>query len=100
MKTGTGAFGLAARKASNGCGMGCSLHFRPPRACLQTATALSMSTQHGWTWSAPLSGGLYRMRDGRVSQITIDGLDHDVVYSISGGKDEVWVGRQRGGLTC
>lgn len=53
----------------------------------------------GWTWSAPLSGGLYRMRDGRVSQITIDGLDHDVVYSISGGKDEVWVGRQSGGLT-
>src|SRR5258707_13172700 len=27
------------------------------------------------------------------------GLDSDVVYSISGGDSEIWVGRQRGGLT-
>ena len=53
----------------------------------------------GRTWFAPLSGGLYWLRNGQVHQVTADGLDHDVVYSISGGKDEVWVGRQRGGLT-
>jgi ligand-binding sensor domain-containing protein/signal transduction histidine kinase len=53
----------------------------------------------GRTWFAPLSGGLYWMRDGRIAPITLGGLDHDVVYSISGGKDEVWVGRQSGGLT-
>jgi ligand-binding sensor domain-containing protein/signal transduction histidine kinase len=51
------------------------------------------------TWFAPLSGGLYWLKDGKVGKVTIGGLDHDVVYSISGGAGEVWLGRQRGGLT-
>ncbi len=50
-------------------------------------------------WFAPLSGGLYWMKEGQVGQITVDGLEHDVVYSISGGGGEVCVGRQHGGLT-
>ena len=54
---------------------------------------------HGRTWTAPLSGGLYWMQDGKVGHISLDGLAHDVVYSISGGDDEIWVGRQHGGLT-
>jgi signal transduction histidine kinase/ligand-binding sensor domain-containing protein len=53
----------------------------------------------GRTWFAPLSGGLYWLKNGRVGRITIAGLDSDVVYSISGGDGEVWIGRQRGGLT-
>jgi signal transduction histidine kinase/ligand-binding sensor domain-containing protein len=53
----------------------------------------------GRIWFAPLSGGLYWMKEGQVGHITVDGLDHDVVYSISGGGGEVWVGRQHGGLT-
>jgi signal transduction histidine kinase/ligand-binding sensor domain-containing protein len=53
----------------------------------------------GRTWFAPLSGGLYRLKDGRIGRITIAGLDNDIVYSISGGNGEVWIGRQRGGLT-
>jgi signal transduction histidine kinase/ligand-binding sensor domain-containing protein len=53
----------------------------------------------GRTWFAPLSGGLYWLKDGRVGRITISGLDSDIVYSISGGDGEVWIGRQRGGLT-
>lgn len=53
----------------------------------------------GRTWFAPTEGGLYWMRDGRVGRVTQAGLDRDVVYSIDGGKGEVWVGRQRGGLT-
>jgi signal transduction histidine kinase len=40
------------------------------------------------------------MKEGHVGQITAGGLEHDVIYSISGGKDEVWIGRQRGGLTA
>jgi len=51
------------------------------------------------TWFAPLSGGLYWLKDGRVGRITAAGLDKDVVYSIDGGNGEVWVGRQHGGLT-
>lgn len=53
----------------------------------------------GRTWFAPLSGGLYWMKDGRVGSVDAAGLKNDIVYSISGGGGEVWVGRQRGGLT-
>ncbi|SFS17884.1 Two component regulator propeller [Granulicella pectinivorans] len=53
----------------------------------------------GRTWFAPLSGGLYFLKDGHTTRITAAGLTDDVVYSISGSGDEVWVGRQRGGLT-
>ncbi len=55
------------------------------------------------TWFAPVSGGLYSLRDGKVTHVSIAGLDKDVVYSIagnaSGGDDELWIGRQRGGVT-
>jgi signal transduction histidine kinase len=50
-------------------------------------------------WFAPVSGGLYMLDRGRVQRIRLDGLDHDVVYSISGTGDEIWAGRQHGGLT-
>jgi signal transduction histidine kinase/ligand-binding sensor domain-containing protein len=53
----------------------------------------------GRTWLAPLSGGLYWMSDGKVGHIALDGIERDVVYSISGGGGEIWVGRQCGGLT-
>lgn len=50
-------------------------------------------------WFAPASGGLYWMKDGVVTAVTVAGLDRDVVYSIAGDDHGVWVGRQRGGLT-
>jgi ligand-binding sensor domain-containing protein/signal transduction histidine kinase len=53
----------------------------------------------GRIWFAPLSGGLYWMKEEQVGHITVDGLEHDVVYSISSGDGEVCVGRQHGGLT-
>ncbi len=53
----------------------------------------------GRTWLAPLSGGLYWMSEGRVGHLTLDGLDRDIVYSISGGDGDIVVGRQRRGLT-
>jgi ligand-binding sensor domain-containing protein len=53
----------------------------------------------GRTWFAPLAGGLYWMKEGQVGHVSVDGLEHDVVYSISGGGGEVCVGRQQGGLT-
>jgi len=51
------------------------------------------------TWFAPLAGGLYWMRDGHTHRISGAGLDSDVVYSIAGSGGDIWVGRQRGGLT-
>lgn len=53
----------------------------------------------GRTWFAPTTGGLYWLKNRTVGHITIAGLDKDVVYSISGGGGEIWIGRQRGGLT-
>lgn len=53
----------------------------------------------GRAWFAPISGGLYWLNGGRIGRVTIAGLENDVVYSISGGNGEIWLGRQRGGLT-
>src|SRR5262249_7920046 len=41
----------------------------------------------------------YWEKDGKTGQVTEDGLDHDVVYSLDGSKGDLWVGRRQGGLT-
>jgi PAS domain S-box-containing protein len=51
----------------------------------------------GRTWFAPAQGGLYILQNGRVQPVTSI-PPNEVVYSISGRGDEVWGGRQRGGL--
>jgi ligand-binding sensor domain-containing protein/signal transduction histidine kinase len=52
------------------------------------------------TWIAPLAGGLYSIAGGqRIEPVSVAGLANDVVYSISGGGGDVWLARQRGGLT-
>jgi signal transduction histidine kinase/ligand-binding sensor domain-containing protein len=50
-------------------------------------------------WIAPTGGGLYLLHDGTIERIRAAALNDDVVYSITGAGTEVWVGRQRGGLT-
>src|SRR5262249_49431086 len=50
-------------------------------------------------WFAPSSGGLYWMRDGHVARVDQAGLSSDVIYSLDGTGNELWIGRQRGGLT-
>jgi ligand-binding sensor domain-containing protein/signal transduction histidine kinase len=51
------------------------------------------------TWFASAQGGLYVLQNGRVQSAMSAVSANDVVYSISGSGDEVWLGRQRGGLT-
>ena len=52
------------------------------------------------TWVAPIDGGLRWLKGEEQGSVTVAGLDRDIVYSIAGGqKNELWVGRQRGGLT-
>src|SRR5262249_11955374 len=51
------------------------------------------------TWFAPSNGGLFWLKEAQIERVTTAGLGKDVVYSITGGKGELWVGRQRGGLT-
>lgn len=58
------------------------------------------AARDGRIWFAPRRGGLYWLRNGHLGRVAVAGLDHDIVYSISGGGGQVWVGRQRGGLTC
>jgi signal transduction histidine kinase len=51
-------------------------------------------------WVAPIEGGLRWLRGEKQWSVTAAGLNHDIVYSIAGGeKNELWLGRQRGGLT-
>ena len=53
----------------------------------------------GRTWFATVSGGLFCLENGTVKRISVPGLNNDVIYSIDGSKDELWLGRQQGGLT-
>jgi signal transduction histidine kinase/ligand-binding sensor domain-containing protein len=53
----------------------------------------------GRTWFAPMDGGLYWLKNDHIERVTTAGLDRDVVYSISGGRGELWLGRRQGGLT-
>jgi ligand-binding sensor domain-containing protein/signal transduction histidine kinase len=52
------------------------------------------------TWVAPIEGGLRWLKAGEGGTVTADGITHDIVYSIAGsGREDLWIGRQRGGLT-
>jgi ligand-binding sensor domain-containing protein len=50
-------------------------------------------------WFGDVGSGLLWLKDGRHGRVNDAGLDKDVVYSIAGQGNEVWLGRQRGGLT-
>ncbi len=50
-------------------------------------------------WFPPIAGGLWWVKDGKHGRVTVAGLDKDVIYSIAGRNGELWLGRQRGGLT-
>jgi ligand-binding sensor domain-containing protein/signal transduction histidine kinase len=51
------------------------------------------------TWFPPLTGGLWWVKNGQHGEIRQAGLERDVVYSIAGREGELWIGRERGGLT-
>ena len=54
----------------------------------------------GLTWVAPIEGGLRWLKRGQSGAVIADGVANDVVYSIAGiHNDDVWLGRQRRGLT-
>ena len=55
--------------------------------------------QEGRAWFAPFEGGLHWLKDGKSGSVTSDGLGQDVIYSIAGNKNELWIGRRRRGLT-
>src|SRR5258708_1230311 len=50
------------------------------------------------TWFAPAGGGLYVMKDGRVQALKSSLFHKEVIYSITGRKNEIWIGTQHSGL--
>jgi ligand-binding sensor domain-containing protein/signal transduction histidine kinase len=50
-------------------------------------------------WIPPVEGGLWWLKGGHRGRVSNDGLDRDEIYSIAGSRTELWLGRQRGGLT-
>ena len=50
------------------------------------------------TWFAPAGGGLYVMKDGQAQALKSSFLHDEVAYSITGRKNEIWIGTQRSGL--
>jgi len=49
-------------------------------------------------WSAPAEGGLYLLKDGRAQALNAPLVDKEVIYSITGGGNQIWVGTQYNGL--
>jgi signal transduction histidine kinase/ligand-binding sensor domain-containing protein len=55
--------------------------------------------KEGRTWFAPAQGGLYALKNASIVFNATGIPANDVVYSIGGNGDDLWVGRQHGGLT-
>jgi ligand-binding sensor domain-containing protein/signal transduction histidine kinase len=54
----------------------------------------------GRIWVAPIEGGLRWLNGARGGTLSANGIAGDTVYSLAGsGGNDLWVGRQRGGLT-
>jgi len=53
----------------------------------------------GRLWFAPAQGGLYALKNGSIQTISTGVPSNDEVYSINADGNELWVGRQHGGLT-
>jgi signal transduction histidine kinase/ligand-binding sensor domain-containing protein len=54
---------------------------------------------HGTVWTGPRSGGLYSVRDGKLTEFQSGRLGRDEVYSIAGDGDDLWLGSKSRGLT-
>jgi ligand-binding sensor domain-containing protein/signal transduction histidine kinase len=50
------------------------------------------------TWFAPAEGGLSFIKDGRVEALKSSLFHNEVIYSITGSKNEIWIGTQHSGL--
>ncbi len=53
----------------------------------------------GRIWFGPADGGLYSLGISTMNRTYVPNLSHDVIYSIAGLGEDLWIGRQQGGLT-
>ncbi|MEO8660892.1 MAG: two-component regulator propeller domain-containing protein [Bryobacteraceae bacterium] len=75
------------------------LSYSPAAAVRSESSGPVYVDDDGTVWNGPLDGGLVWRRGTQSGRIAAAGLDRDVIYSIAGGKQELWIGRRRGGLT-
>lgn len=54
---------------------------------------------HDHVWLAPIAGGLGMLKGGIGQSFQSAGPSRDIIYSITGHGNDLWLGRQRGGLT-
>ena len=54
---------------------------------------------HDHIWLAPIAGGLGTLKGGIIQPFQSAEPGRDIVYSITGRGNDLWLGRQRGGLT-
>jgi len=54
---------------------------------------------HDRIWLAPIAGGLGTLKEGIIQLFQSAGLSRDIIYSITRHGNDLWMGRQRGGLT-
>jgi signal transduction histidine kinase/ligand-binding sensor domain-containing protein len=73
--------------------------YSAPEAMPSESNGPIYEDREGRLWFAPMQGGLWGLEEGKPERLAEAGLDHDIVYSIAGGLDGLWIGRQRGGLT-
>ena len=73
--------------------------YSAPRGGSSEGSGTIFVDTRGRKWFAPSDGGLYWEKGQQAGYVKDAGLDHDVVYSLTGANDELWIGRQRGGLT-
>lgn len=53
----------------------------------------------GGIWSASVKGGLRWLSHGRIAPVVREGLDADIIHSITGHGNDLWIGRQSGRIT-
>lgn len=75
------------------------LTYSPVSGLTSESTGPVYTDTENRTWFAPFAGGLYWLKNGRAEPVREAGLQKDVVYSIAGQKNEIWIGRQHGGVT-
>ena len=72
--------------------------YSPPGLNSESSGAIYVDSDDR-VWYAPIEGGLRWMKGETSGTLTNDLLSQDVIYSIAGSRNELWLGRQQGGLT-
>jgi len=83
---------------SNACAKSAFVTYSPRGLNSESSGAIYVDP-YDRVWYAPIEGGLRWMKGESTGNVTNELLSQDVIYSIAGSRDELWLGRQQGGLT-